>query len=66
MPMCWLHLHGIGMINSPIGMPEDPVGVCKDCSSLTCGWHGVRTSKAKSAKFVCALCDETALVSSGA
>jgi hypothetical protein len=59
---CWFHLYRIGMLDSPIGPPEDPVGLCTVCSSLTCGWHGVRTSKAV---FVCVLCDESSLVSAG-
>lgn len=62
MSACLFHLYGIAMVDSPIGKPEDPVGLCKECSSLSCGWHGVRTSKAV---FLCVLCDESGLMSSG-
>jgi hypothetical protein len=61
--VCLLHLYGIPMVRSPIGPPEDPVGLCKVCSSLSCGWHGVRTS---TAAFLCVLCDENGLMSAGA
>jgi hypothetical protein len=60
---CWLHLYGIPFVDSPIGPPNDPVGLCRKCSSLSCGWHGVRTSKAA---FLCVLCDKNLLVSSAA
>jgi hypothetical protein len=60
---CWLHLYGIPMVNSPTGLPNDPVGLCQKCNSLSCGWHGVRTS---SPGFLCVLCDNNSLVSSAA
>lgn len=63
MSVCWLHLYGIPMVNSPIGPPNDPVGLCQKCNSLSCGWHGVRTS---SPGFLCVLCDKNSLFSSAA
>jgi hypothetical protein len=51
---CLLDLYKIPLLDSPIGIPGSPVGLCQKCSSLSCGWHGVRTSRGK---FLCILCD---------
>lgn len=51
---CLLHLYKIPLLDSPTGPPGSPIGLCQNCGSLTCGWHGVRTS---SATFLCILCD---------
>src|ERR1019366_7087489 len=58
---CLLHLYKIPLLDSPIGTPGSPAGLCQICGSLSCGRHGVRTSRAA---FFCMLCDELVQVSS--
>jgi hypothetical protein len=54
------HLYKIPMVNTPIGTPKDPVAVCSNCHSLSCGWHGVLTTKHA---FLCVLCSQGLLLS---
>jgi hypothetical protein len=58
---CLLHMYKVPLLDSPTGLPGSPIGLCQNCGSLTCGWHGVRTS---SATFTCILCDNLANFSS--
>lgn len=58
---CLFCHYKIPLLNTPIGKPGDPVGLCGSCNSLTCGWHGTRTS---SPAFLCLLCDINALSAS--
>jgi hypothetical protein len=51
---CLLCRYKILPIASPIGVVDDPVGLCEKCSSLSCGHHGERTS---APAFLCILCD---------
>ena len=46
MSSCLFCQYGIALLDVPIGKPGDPVGLCKNCSSMTCGWHGARTPPA--------------------
>jgi len=45
------------------GRPGDPYGVCSDCDSLACRYHGVRRT---TGGFICIQCDPAATLSSGA
>jgi hypothetical protein len=49
------------LLDVPIGMPGDPVGLCVLCNSLSCGWHGARTS---APAFLCLVCDVNGLLAS--
>lgn len=61
MSTCLLHLYSVPLVNTPVGPPSRrPVGVCSHCHSMTCGWHGVLTTKFL---FLCALCSTTSLMS---
>jgi hypothetical protein len=48
---------------SPAGKQGDPLGVCTDCRSLACTYHGHRRI---SGGFICIQCDQNAIVGSGA
>lgn len=54
----------IGSIQNYIGNLNEPLGVCANCSSLTCGHHGLRDTNRKKAQFVCAECVQIAMVAS--
>jgi hypothetical protein len=45
------------------GQWRDPYGVCSDCNSLACPYHGLRRT---TGGFICIQCDPAALTSSGA
>lgn len=57
---CLLCLYRIPLLNAPMGKPGDPVGLCKKCSSMSCGWHGARTPR----EFICIICDINGLLAS--
>lgn len=59
MSTCLFHLYNIPMVNTPIGTPREPVAVCSNCHSLSCGWHGVLTTKYA---FLCVLCSQGSLL----
>jgi hypothetical protein len=58
---CLFCQYGIPLLDVPIGKPGDPVGLCKNCSSMTCGWHGARTPPPA---FICIVCDIDNLLAS--
>jgi len=58
---CLLCLYGIPLLNVPKGPPGDPIGLCKTCSSMSCGWHGARTPPPA---FICIICDTNNLLAS--
>ena len=60
MSSCLYCLYGIALLDVPVGKPGDPVGLCKNCSSMICGWHGARTPSA----FICIVCDIDNLLAS--
>ena len=61
MSSCLFCLYGIPLLDAPIGKPGDPVGLCKNCSSMSCGWHGARTPPPA---FICIICDIDNLLAS--
>lgn len=61
MSSCLFCQYGIPLLDVPIGKPDDPVGLCKNCSSMSCGWHGARTPPPA---FICIVCDIDNLLAS--
>lgn len=61
MSSCLFCLYGIPLLDVPIGKPGDPIGLCKTCSSMSCGWHGARTPPPA---FICIVCDVDNLLAS--
>ena len=61
MSSCLLCLYGIPLLNLPKGRPGDPIGLCKTCSSMSCGWHGARL---RTPPFICIICDVNNLLAS--
>lgn len=51
---CQACLVGVPQIRTPVGKPDDPIGACLNCGSLTCGEHGHRDPKPA---FLCIECD---------
>jgi hypothetical protein len=51
---CQACLVGVPLIKTPAGKPDNPIGACTMCGSLTCGQHGHRDPKGK---FLCIQCD---------
>lgn len=51
---CQACLVGVPLIWTPIGTPDNPIGACSMCGSMTCGQHGHRDG---SGKFLCIQCD---------
>jgi hypothetical protein len=51
---CQACLVGVPRIKTPAGKPDNPIGACTMCGSLTCGEHGHRDPKGK---FLCIQCD---------
>lgn len=51
---CQACLVGVPLIKTPAGKPDNPIGACVKCGSLTCGEHGNRAPKPA---FVCIQCD---------
>jgi len=45
---------GVPLIRTQVGKADEPMGVCANCSSLTCGHHGYRAPKPE---FLCIQCD---------
>ena len=61
---CQACLNNIGVIQNTKGTKDEPIGVCQNCSSLTCGHHGLREKS--NARFICGECVRSLLaVSSG-
>jgi len=60
MSACLLCQYNIPKLDTPLGRPGDPVGLCRSCSSLSCGWHGALTSP----EFTCIVCDAGELLAS--
>ncbi len=60
---CLLCQYKIPLLDAPLGPAGSPVGLCQQCNSLSCGWHGTLTPPPA---FLCVLCDSTALVASAA
>jgi hypothetical protein len=58
---CLFCHYQIPLLDAPIGQPGDPVGLCRTCSCMSCGWHGARTP---SPAFICIVCDVDSLLSS--
>ena len=52
---CQACLVGVPQIGTPVGKPDDPIGACVSCGSLTCGQHGTRDP---SRPFLCIQCDD--------
>ena len=61
MSACLLCQYKIPLLDAPIGQAGNPVGLCRTCSSLSCGWHGARTPPPA---FLCILCDGADLLAS--
>jgi hypothetical protein len=51
---CQACLVGVPQIGTPAGKPDNPIGACLNCGSLTCGEHGHRDPKPA---FLCIECD---------
>jgi hypothetical protein len=51
---CQACLVGVPQIGTPNGKPDNPIGACVNCGSLTCGEHGHRDPKPA---FLCIECD---------
>jgi hypothetical protein len=51
---CQACLVGVPQIGTPAGKPDNPIGACKNCGSLTCGEHGHRDP---APAFLCIECD---------
>ena len=52
---CQACLVGAPQIGTPVGKPDDPIGACVSCGSLTCGQHGTRDPKPA---LLCIQCDD--------
>jgi hypothetical protein len=63
MSACLLCQYKIPLLDTTLGPADSPVGLCRKCSSLSCGWHGARTPPPA---FLCILCDGTNLPASAA
>jgi hypothetical protein len=63
MSACLLCQYKIPLLDTTLGPAGSPVGLCRKCSSLSCGWHGARTPPPA---FLCLLCDGTNLLASAA
>jgi hypothetical protein len=60
---CLLCLYYMPLLDAPLGRAGDPVGLCRNCNCMSCGWHGTLTPDPK---FICILCDDNRLFLSAA
>ena len=60
---CLLCLYSMPLLDAPLGRAGDPVGLCRNCNCMSCGWHGALTPDPK---FICILCDDKRLFLSAA
>jgi len=60
---CYGCAHQWTVFQNPQGVKDSPYGVCKNCSALFCGYHGVR--KSRPVEFLCSLCGARYLASCG-